>query len=127
MVTISAPASGKQRQDPEPDHPPRRDVREETRDEDRGGQQCQRERQDARAGLERGQAEGHRQVEGYDEEHPHLYEVLEEEHRQATGELLVLEHGRVDEWLPVPPRDADLPPEEQPDDEQPCQHQPDDQ
>ena len=63
---------------------PRRGVREDARDADRGGQQAEREGQDPHARVDRRQSECDRQVERHDEEHAGLDEVLEQEHRQAS-------------------------------------------
>ena len=91
-----------QREQAEPHDPPRRDVREKARDSDRGREQCQRERQEPRTGLERGQAQSDGQIERHDEEDTHLDEVLEEEHDQPAVELRVAQHGRAHERLLTP-------------------------
>jgi hypothetical protein len=101
-----------------------RGAREDARDADGGREQGHREGQETGARLEGGQAERHRQEEGHDEEEPGLDEELEEEHRQPAGQLPVAEHGRAHERLLAPRLQAGLPAEEDPDHEQPRQHQP---
>ena len=108
--TISAPASassppsrttrpGEQREQSAAHDEPRRDVRPEPRDADRGGEQGDRQRQDAHAGRERREAEADREVERDDEEEARLHEVLEEEHDQPAAELAVAQHLRADQRL----------------------------
>ena len=66
-----------------------------------------------------------REVERHDEEDPGLNEVLEEEHRQAAGELPVPEQLPADERLSAACVDAVLPAEEEPEHEQAAENQPD--
>ena len=71
---------------------------------DTGGREQQRGRQwqQPDPGLQGRQPERHREEQGHDKEQPPLEEVLEEEDRQASPQLAVVEHGRVDQRLGAP-------------------------
>ena len=83
------------------------------------------EREKPHTGVDGRQAESDREEERHDEEEPRLHQVLEEEHRQAAGELPVAQHRRAHERLLAARLPARLPAEEEPDDEEPAEHEPD--
>ncbi len=116
--------SREQRQEPDAYDEARRQVREEARDPDRRDEQRHREREEPHTGLDRRQAERDREEERHDEEEPGLHEVLEEEHRQAAGQLPVAEHRGAHERLLPARLPARLPAEEEPDHEEPAEHEP---
>ena len=118
----TVPASSESR--PQRTIEPRRDRREEPRNPDRGREQRDGQRQQARSGRQRREAEADREVERHDEEDARLDEELEEEHRQAAAQLPVTEHVRPQERLLPPRLAAVLPAEEDPDHEQAREDEP---
>ena len=107
-----------QREEADANDEPRRDVGEQARDPDRGDEQRHRQRQKPRSGRQRRQAEADREVQRHDEEEAGLDEVLEEEHDQPTGQLLVPQHVGTNERFFAAPLAEALPAEEQPEHEQ---------
>ena len=129
--TISGPASasneasstrvpGKQGRNAETNDQPRRDTRKERGMPSAAASSVSESGRRRTPVSSAREPQRYRQEQRYHEEDAHLHHELEKEHRQAAGQLPVLEHRRLHQRLAVARLEARLPLEEQPDDEQPA-------